>query len=311
MDVLTLKSRRPAYAVCLIGPSGSGKTQQGASFPGVHYIGTDPTGTDSIFWNPDHAKLAGNIVSGNVLNGLPLSDIFANDESSSDSIYGNIAIATDLAAQGKVKTIFLDNLTYLIDMKWMEMGGDTINDKRQAFGQIASFASDLVLGRLLPLAPRNGINVVIAMHVQRESKEAVEGVSDVVAAQAASNARKMEQVSQSKRHVNLKSDLSPMVLGSLRQKIGGMPSAMIWLNNEVNGGNLSYLAYTQKQYVQAWDAEIDAKNRYGLPPILNLTNASLYATLVLASKRAMEGREEKKTPPKSRETETKTETANK
>lgn len=282
--------QRPAYAVCLIGGHASGKTRAGCGFPKVYYIGTDPTGLDTIRYNPECAPLVANLVQIEVLNGLPLDRVFAHDESSLESIYGNIAYATELAAAGKVRTIFLDNLTYLIDpMKWQHVDGDNQRDKRQAFGQVANFASDLVLSRLLPLATRHGVNVVIAMHIQRESKEAVEG-ADVYN----SGKRKPEEVGQSKRHVNIKSDLSPMVMGGLRQKIGGMPSAMLWLNNEIANGKLQYLAYCQKQHVEIWDTEVDAKNRYGLEPVINLTNASLYATLVAKTKAAMAARPQAK-----------------
>jgi len=284
MDVATLKSRRPAYAVCLIGAAGSGKTQQGCTFPKVYYIGTDPTGLDTVLRNPENAKLVANVVAGNVLNGLPAEDVFADDETSESSIYGNIALACDMAERGEIRTIFLDNLTYLLEpMYWRFIGGDKAVDTRQAYRQVAGFAGDLVLSRLLPLANRQGINVVISIHIQRESKEAVEGIENFN-----SGKRKLEEVGGSKRHVNLKSDLSPMVIGGLRQKIAGMPSAQLWLNNDLQDGKLVYEAYCQKQYVAAWDAEIEAKNRYGLPPTLVLTGASLYATLVQASKRAME-----------------------
>ena len=263
----------------------SGKTQQGCTWPKVYYIGSDPSGLDTIFWNPENAKLASNIVGGTVLNGLPLADVFADSETSESSIYGNIAIATEMAARGEVKTIFLDNLTYLVDpMYWNFIDGDNKTGYGR-FGQVAQFASDLVLSRLLPLATRNGINIVIAMHVQRESQDAVEGVSDAIKAKAASDVKKAEQVGGSKRHVNLKGDLSPMVLGSLRQKIGGMPSAMIWLDNDEDG---RYHAYCRKQYVASWDTVIEAKNRYGLESEYDITGAGLYPTLVAASRKAME-----------------------
>lgn len=291
MKISDYKARRPAYSAFLIGGAGSGKTRTGCGFPAVYYIGTDPTGLDTAFFDPANAKLAANVVDGIILNGLPLDDVFANDEHSEMSIVGCIEAVKRLHADGKVRTIFLDNLTYLVDLKWQQLDGDNAKDKRQVFGQVATFASDLVLSRLLPLATRHGINVVIAMHVQRESKDAVEGVADVVISAAQSNAKKAEQLGQGKRHINLKSDLSPSILGSIRQKIGGMPSAMIWLNNEVTPTGLKYLAYCQKQYVPSWDAEIDAKNRYGLPPVLDLTNASLYGTLVARSREALAARQ--------------------
>lgn len=266
----------------------------GATFPKVFYLGTDPTGLDTIERDASCANLVQNVVDGVIFNGHPLAEIFSNDENNPLSLYGAIAKATQLAEQGHIRTIFLDNLTYLIDpMYWQYREGDEAKDKRQVFGQVATFASDLVLSRLLPLATRNGVNIVISMHVQRESKEAVEGV-DAYAGRRATNSP--ELVGGSKRHINLKSDLSPMVMGSLRQKIGGMPSAMLWLNNEATANGLKFYAYTQKQYVKSWDAEIDAKNRYGLPPALDLTatkenpHPSLYATLVQASKKALAAR---------------------
>lgn len=290
------KKQRPAYAVCLIGPAGSGKTEQGCGFPKTYYIGTDPTGLDTVFYQERTAKLVDNLVQVEVLNGLPLDEVFANDESSLSSIFGNIAYATKLAEQGKVRTIFLDNLTYLVSMKWEHLGGDNNRNTQQAYGQLAQFASDLMLSRLLPLAARNRINIVTAIHVQRESNEYVKGADEYNTA----GKRKGDELGRSKRQVNLNRDLSPMILGGFRQAVNGMPSAMIYLNNETAGVDasgkplLKYLAYTQKQAVKIWDTEIEAKNRYGLPPILDLTNASLYATLVQASKKAMAARPDAK-----------------
>lgn len=280
------KKQRPAYSLCLIGPAGSGKTEQGCGFPKVYYIGTDPTGLDTVFYQERTAKLVDNLVQVEILNGLPLEKVFAVDETSLESLFGNIAYATELAAQGKVRTIFLDNLTYLVSMKWEHLGGDNNRNTQQAYGQLSQFASDLMLTRLLPLAARNRINIVTAIHVQRESNEYVKGVEEY-----SGGKRKSDEVGRSKRQVNLNRDLSPMILGSFRQAVSGMPSALIYLNNEISqDGKLTYLAYTQKQDVKIWDTEIEAKNRYGLPPVLNLTNASLYATLVAASKKALAAR---------------------
>jgi transposase len=66
--------------------------------------------------------------------------------------------------------------------------------------------------------------------------------------------------------------------------IEALPSALIYLDHrveEVDGKEvLNYYAYCRKTFVKSLDSQVNAKNRYGLPTVLKLTNASFYKTLL-------------------------------
>jgi hypothetical protein len=279
--------RRPAYTVALLGAMGCGKTLQAAYFPRIYYIGTDPTGLDTVVHSADPAiaALAANFVEVCPLNGVDVDTVFDPACDTEESIYGNIARAREMAIAGHIRTVVLDNLTYLVKMLESKIKIDQAKDTQAAWGELGRKTFELILAELLPFATRHACNVVIPIHVQRESETQVKG------ADALSSREKQQGVGgRMKRHVNLESDLSPSILGSTRDIIGGMPSAMIYMDavpyEESGEQKLRYVALCQQQRYERWDTEVMAKNRYGLPASVDLTGASLYACLIQASKTA-------------------------
>jgi len=279
--------------VWLNGGAGSGKTLQGMTFPKVLIITFDPTGTD-VLRQPENQKYIDNLVVHVPLNGIPLNEVFQFTEKPSErGIYGALALARQLGPLGekKIETVFVDGFNYLASLKWTQIceskgvvwtekqGMDRKeSDQRSWYDALGSYLDHLVLQNLLPLATRDRLNIVVSSHVQRESKNTVEGI------QVARTPTALEQQAAGKRQVNLDSDLSPQVLGSFRQRIAGLPSAMIYLEDRLEQDSegrevVQYYAYCRRTRSESLDTVILAKNRFGLGT-LRLTNGNLYKTII-------------------------------
>jgi hypothetical protein len=262
------------------------------TFPKVLIITFDPTGTD-VLRQPENQKYIDNLVAQVPLNGIPLNEVFQfTEEPNERSIYGALALARKLGPLGekKIETVFLDGFNYLATLKWTQIceskgvvwtekqGMDRKDaDQRSWYDALGSYLDHLVLQNLLPLATRDRLNIVVSSHVQRESKNTIEGIQGT-------SAKSMELANASKRQVNLDSDLSPQVLGSFRQRIAGLPSAMIYLEDRLEQDAqgkevVQYYAYCRRTRSESLDTVILAKNRFGLGT-LRLTNGNLYKTIV-------------------------------
>lgn len=295
-------------SVWLNGGAGSGKTLQGMTFPKVMAITFDPTGLDSLK-QPENQKYIENLVVHVPLNGIPLQEVFQfTEEPSERGIYGALALARKLGPLGekKIETVFVDGFNYLATLKWTQIceskgvvwtekqGMDRKeSDQRGWYDALGSYLDHLVLQNLLPLATRDRLNVVVSCHVQRESKNTIEGI------QVARTPTAMELQAASKRQVNLDSDLSPQVLGSFRQRIAGLPSAMIYLEDRLEQDEqgkemVQYYAYCRRTRSESLDTVILAKNRFGLGT-LRLTNGNLYRTILAKIANAAQSSAESKT----------------
>lgn len=271
------------------GPEGSGKTRLALGFPDVMAVTFDPTGLD-VLDDPDNAHLRSNLRWHVPMNGLPLNSVFQFTEQPAESgIYAAVALARQLAEAGKVKTFLLDGFTYLSQLKWTQIceangidptSKEAVNkksvDSRQMYDALGSYLDHLILQNVFPLATRHGLNVIVTCHVQRESENTIKGVQDN---------RNPDLERQSKRLINLESDLSPQVVGGFRQRIGGLPSAMIYLEHKLEQDQsgkevINYYAYCKMTRSVSLDTTIKSKNRYGLPAVLRLTDASFYKTLM-------------------------------
>jgi hypothetical protein len=279
-------------SIWLNGGAGSGKTLQGMTFPKVMIVTFDPTGTD-VLRQPENQKYIDNLVIHVPLNGIPLNEVFQFTETPSEqSIYGALALARKLGPMGerRIETVFLDGFNYLATLKWTQICESKgvvwtekqTMDRREAdqrgwYDALGSYLDHLVLQNLLPLATRDRLNVIVSSHVQRESKNTIEGIQGT-------STKTTELANASKRQVNLDSDLSPQVLGSFRQRIAGLPSAMIYLEDRLEQDKdgkevVQYYAYCRRTRSESLDTVILAKNRFGLGT-LRLTNGNLYKTIL-------------------------------
>jgi hypothetical protein len=279
--------------VWLTGAAGSGKTLQSLTFPKCLVVTFDPTSLD-VIKQPENQKYIDNLVIHVPLNGVPLNKVFQFTEApGEDSLYGAIALARKLGPLGekKIETIVLDGFSYAASLKWAQIcesqgvvwtekhtSSKASMDQRGWYDALGSYLDHLILQTLLPLATRDRLNCVITAHAQRESKNSIEGI------QNARTPLMQEQAAASKRQVNLDSDLSPQVLGSFRQRIAGLPSAMIYLEDRLEQDAqgkevVQYYAYCRRTYSKSLDTVVLAKNRFGLGT-LKLTNGNLYKTII-------------------------------
>jgi len=276
------------FSVWVNGPEKSGKTRLAMGFPKVFAATFDPTGLD-LLTEPENVHLLENLVYQVPMNGRSLQEVFAFSETAGETgIYSAIALAKELAMKGSIKTFLLDGFTYLTSLKWAQIceskgvlstEKENANkkeiDQRSWYDALGAYLDHLMLQNVFPLtSPPYNLNVVVTCHVQRESDNTIQGVKDP---------KHPELERQSKRQVDLASDLSPQVIGGFRQRIGGMPSAVIYLEDrlEKEGDKevLNYYAYGRKTYSQSLDTVIKAGNRYGIGT-LRLTGANFYKTLL-------------------------------
>lgn len=280
-DKADFVSRRPNFSIFLLGQPGSGKTYSAMSFPKTYVIGCDPAGLD-ILHVKGNERLLNNLIYWEYLHNESEDDLkalFKETAKSEDrsSIYGCLAHVKELAKKGEVETLVLDGFNYFVDMKWQHINefaarkSNTtgVLDTQAMYRDLGLFLSRFFASDLMTMGSRQNLNIVVTCHVKRESPDAVEGVSEGKAKRAGK--------------VNKDSDIAPMIEGGFRQRVEGLVSASLYLEHRTERGAdgkpiTTYRAYTQIS--RGLDTVLLAKNRYGLPNPLNLTNQSLYEALM-------------------------------
>lgn len=248
----------PNLKIMASGLFSSGKTTFGMTFPKVYYIGTEPEGLE-ILRAPDGAHLLKNLVEYEQLYVDPdagrdaIKDFV---EERSGLLYKALARARELAKKGVVETLVLDNLTYVALLCWDYMlkykSNDYLTDKGavnklQMYGGLKSWLFRLAICEIIPFKG----NVVVTCHLKSESEEKMRKKKDQTV------------------------DIVPNILGGFRDEAEGLFAASLYLerrtSTKADASNkpvtiTKYLAYTQQQ--MALGSKILAKNRYGLPPII-------------------------------------------
>lgn len=269
--------RRPALTINISGYFGSGKSLQAHSFPKCYTVSCDPAGLETLR-QPRNAAFLNNLVHYEDLHNESseeLKKLFressANKPLERDSIYGCLAHAKELAAKGEVETLVIDGFTYLVDMKWQSIeefeevrSGNTGNKDSQAmYRKLGLYLHRFVGSDLMTMATRHGLNVILTTHLKRESEEAVHGAANVK-----NRAKK----------VMTNSDIAPMIEGGFRNKLSGLVGADLYLEKSLKENVIKYEAICD--LARGLGTVVNAKNRYGLPARLDLTNKSLYDAIL-------------------------------
>ena len=257
------------YLIVFAGEPGSGKTRAALSFPGCYAICCDPRGLE-ILKEPNNEALRQNLIHYDYFALETKDDVtalFKQNVKPDDtvSIYGAIERVKAMAKAGEIQTVVFDGLSYLADMLEIKTTqthpGTTEGDKWAYYRQLKNDLTRFVQSQMWTLT-RYGLHVITTVHIQRESEEA-----------------------QRKRADN-EAEIQPRIAGGFRAALAGMPRAMIYLDQRAksvqNGTQkthaVSYYAYCQRVRVGHMGL-IPAKNSYGLPPVVNITDKSFYDVL--------------------------------
>lgn len=267
-------ARRPSITAMINSYFGNGKTLQAHSFPRCYTISCDPAGLETLR-QPQNARYLNNLIEYDELhneNEAELKKLFRETAKADerDSIYGCLAHARELVTKQAIDTLVLDGASYFVDMKWQHINefeevrsGNTGNRDSQAmYRNLGLYLQRFFASDLMTMATRNGLNVICTFHLKRESEEAVQGGA------AKNRARK----------VALNSDIAPLIEGGFRQRAEGLFGASIYLDKKIVEGKPKYEAICD--IATGLGTIVNAKNRYGLPAKLDLTNKSLYEAIM-------------------------------
>lgn len=259
------------YLIALVGEPGSGKTRAALSFPDCFVICCDPAGVE-VLKDPRNAAFRSNLVWYDYFDSESegeLKTLFKKTDKPDDSgsIYSHLALARQMAKEGKIKTFILDGFSYYQDLLGAQIRqanpGSDEGNKWAYYKQLSNDLSLFVKSSVMTLATRYNLNVILTMHIQRQSEQ------------------------QQEKQVSKDVDIAPRIEGGFRTAIGGIPRAMLYLDQqaktETGADNkiirsVAYRAFCQKVKVGGLGT-IPAKNNYGLPPVIDLTDKSLYSIM--------------------------------
>jgi hypothetical protein len=277
-------ARRPALTLNISGFFGTGKTLQSLSFPKCYVISCDPAGLETIR-QPDNAKFLANLVWYEELHNHSkeeLKELFREAATSTEhgSVYGCIAHAKELAAKGEVETLIIDGFTYFVDMKWRQINEYEVAksqttgnvDSQAMYRNLGLYLHRFVASDLMTAATRNGLHVILTTHLKRESEEQVHG-----------NAA----IKNRAKKVMTNSDIAAQIEGGFRNKLSGLVGADLYLEKTLKDSKIVYDALCD--LTRGYGGWVNAKNRFGLPPRLNLNDKTLYEAITEALKIKREG----------------------
>jgi hypothetical protein len=266
--------KRPTFTALLSGYFGAGKTLQALSFPKAYVISIDPAGLEPLR-QPKNAKFLANLVEYDELgreNQNDLKLLFAENVKSTErtSIYGCVERAKELAAKGEVETLVIDGGTYLVDLLWTKINeleqvksANTGNiDSQSMYRNLGLGLYRMFAANLLTAASRAGMNLICTFHIKRESEEQMQG-----------NTKKA-------RKLMLNSDIALQIEGGFRNKIEGLFGGSLYLEKSLDKttGAIKYEAICDVS--KAFQTVVLAKNRWGLPPRIDLSQKSLFEHLM-------------------------------
>lgn len=219
-----------------VGGSGAGKTHFAATFPKCYFLSTEPGGMDTIRTNP---LLFKNLVG--------WDEFIPENPTDTKRVFEELAKSTleakQMAKDGKVETLVLDNISFLSENRWVyieqyekEITLQGAVNTQAMYGKLARWLYQFTLMNLLTFPG----NVVVTAHEQLESDEALEKKPDKSTPVLAN------------------------ILGGFRDKADGMFSLVVYLakiRDDVQK-KYRYMARTNK------GNQRNAKSRIELPEVI-------------------------------------------
>jgi len=232
--IAELSNRKFLVKMMCIGASGTGKTHLAATFPKTYFLSTEPGGMDTIMTNQELRK-----------NLVGCEELIPNSPADTARIFQEISKATleakQLAKEGKIETLVLDNMTFLSENRWIyieqfekELTNSGAVNTMAMYGKLARWLYQFTLMELLTFPG----NVVITAHEQLESDEALDKKPDKTTPVLAN------------------------ILGGFRDKVDGMFSLVFYLSKMKEATKYRYFARTNKGNSR------NAKSRIPLPEII-------------------------------------------
>ncbi len=228
------KSKNKQYIVSMhVGESGSGKTHCASTYPKCYFIITEPNSHQT--WMNNGNK--GNIVAYEyfIPETKTFKDMFIRIDKELDT-------AKAMFVEGKVDTLVIDNLTYLVHNRWLWMNkfmpiktrtGEV--DTRGMYGQLRTWCYEFMLTQILSFPG----NIVCNLHIMQEGDEALEKKVDKTLVYTCN------------------------LLGGFRNDIDGLFSNVFFLSKKRGKeGGYKYYCRTNKGEGKL------GKNRFNLPEIL-------------------------------------------
>ena len=221
--------------VLVNGGPGTGKSYFGLGFPKVAWLLTEP---GNLVLLETHPELKKNVAWYEEFIPSPTEDIKATFV----RLDAAIMKAHTEFKEGKIETLFLDNISFLFENRWLFINfyeklvgsGGTL-DTRGMYGTLGRWGYKFTIMSLLSFPG----NVIVSCHEMVEGEAAMEG------------------------KVDKSTPIVPNILGGFREKIEGMFSASIYLDKKRVAENVyKYYARCQKGNMRS------AKNRLGLPEIV-------------------------------------------
>jgi len=244
----------------VIAETGGGKTHYLGTYPDVFDIITEPGGETTLENKPALWKNIREIRHAIPSPVLDVKDVFSNIE-----LY--TTEAHKLFADDKIKTLGLDNATYLMKNRWeyirkyqKQVSSKTgQEDTRSMYGELRRWAYWFFLRNMISFPG----NVVVTVHIAQEDEEAM--------------AKKPASMKQY--------DVVANILGGFRDEIGGLFDIVMYLDKIVKQGKTQYLARVNKGNGKL------AKNRFNLPDIIENISYQTILEQIEKQKRAINGKE--------------------
>lgn len=312
---------QPPLFLCLVmGPPNSGKSDLAMTFPRCYVGSFDPGGFQILKNSSARAKLlATNLV--HIENFNPRGDkemrqLYARTKlvveakpghparyapmDSSDrsrNLMGWLAHIEELAKDGAIQTVILDGFNYLVDQHEVLCRNDsknqvqrtyngetkTVLDSRAAYMDLKNYLTQFMWSELLALCVAHSLNLIVSCHIMRLSEEQIEGKEAVV-----KNGE--VKIAASKGTVQQNSEIAAQITGKFKEAIEGKFANVLITEHVlakegigVNAKKVSkYRVYCDKADSETL-GEVNAKNKHGLPAMLDVTGRSFYGELLKAT----------------------------
>jgi hypothetical protein len=194
-----------------------------------------------------------------------------------------------------IQTVILDGFNYLVDqhevlcrndsknMVQKTYGGETrtVLDGRAAYMDLKNYLSQFMWSELLALCVRYGLNLIVTCHILRLTEEAIEGSEAVVG----SDGKVIRAASPGKVQQN--SEIAAQITGKFKEAIEGKFANVLICEHALTGKVTPatprkknvFRVYCDKAETETL-GEVNAKNKHGLEPMIDVTDKSFYEILL-------------------------------